>query len=1115
MNNNVAKEVRSSRSKNIPNMVPKKASALMDIDIKTRTNLVTKEEFKHIFILNTIDLTAGLCVLNIFLFLLSGFSRNKVNDNLYSVLQGSIYIVSMVCYSTQKFLKIYIFSDSSFILLFAISCITPFVMLELFQRFNSIVFFFLSITLFFTRYHLRILLVLDIFILLTIFIIMVSINHGLLELYMLAFLSSTFFIGVIFYRYLYYYSKTITISVADPKKMLLFFPYIEEYQELSFLKLADVLLDLNNHLNVKWNIFCNNFPNFTEIKTHSDCKNMKFMFNRFANKLTTIKNDVSFKNYPPFYSLKMLYHRKLYLILSAIDRKKKKIMRLHPNSKRINQYFIEAVVKMQNNFCTLTDRKKDVSSSSSSEEDDDDFYLNSHPTNVPKILKDEKDNGIIYTEYPFRKNKIFSEKQPADPNEQPIEDDKENKNEKKNSEDENGKGRKTKKKIVPFILRNFSKSKKQLKKRSKDKKIKIVDVFKFKNLNVLDMIYSKYNDPEGHISSSNSLYNMSNLKVRGFSNGNCMAGELYLNHKIRFEKYRHRQGFHQNSKEWWESPYGDYYGKHTYSKKTSKEKLQKSSNSKKKKKKHMPVHGMVPIDTIHLDYDESSIRSMSQMNSANINQIKKREEETYDNRRLNENSNTRNIFTSLDYHGAVFFKRKNTEEEINKQINKYLENNIKQSNNEKERQDQNTTVTKPNITNLQGKKINTQRRSTHESNFKYNIINSEKDNAAKPTKNITGDLSINKSKSIKTKRSLEINSLNNTTKLGTYTVKLDTSKNRFSKYTSSRNTYKSFNSYYTDVSDSKLETINLSCIHHFLVKKMNMCLKYIEKINFVVQNANFKEGIIPASDVFLSFKDQKTERYYLMWSNVFDLVYHVENIYFHISLIAVFTIFCFFIRITPLHMCKIKYFFLNKTFLLMFLFRYVICSFVLLLIIFPMLRVRSVNPKNTFKIKLSSFLLANSLVFLSIFDYMWTLLLVHKNILSLNKYQLNELISTYARATLLYDAEFVFIIPIYYFLVMNRLKCVWYSYVFFIIVINSLYWSTVGTILSGMKINLTYFILVIMCTIFIIRPFEIVKREMFSRCVLPYLLFLDDVVQFINNEKELKYINFFKRGSVL
>ncbi|EUD69738.1 hypothetical protein YYG_05074 [Plasmodium vinckei petteri] len=142
---------------------------------------------------------------------------------------------------------------------------------------------------------------------------------------------------------------------------------------------------------------------------------------------------------------------------------------------------------------------------------------------------------------------------------------------------------------------------------------------------------------------------------------------------------------------------------------------------------------------------------------------------------------------------------------------------------------------------------------------------------------------------------------------------------------------------------------------------------------------------------------------------------------------------------------------------------------------------------------------------LSVLDYLWTIFLVHKNFWNLDQAVQISLLNAY-KCSLFSESEFVFFVPVFYFLIMHRLKSLWYLYIIWLFIINIIYWLFITSPLVGIKLNISLITLIIMCALFIIRPFEIVKRDLFCRFVLPYILFLDDILHFVNNEKELKYL---------
>ncbi|GAB65978.1 hypothetical protein PCYB_081390 [Plasmodium cynomolgi strain B] len=282
----------------------KRMSFRVEKDIKTRTTFVNREDLKHVFVLDSQDTTAGLCLLNISLFLLGGLSNEKGKGDLATNLQGGLFIISLIIFSIQKIMERCILSDVTFALLLYISCVLPFLLLELNGCFNNIIFLPICLMFYFTRYHLRTLFFLDSFLILTILVINVSINSSTIDIYIFLFLLTTLFFSMIYYRYLYYFSRALSNSVANPRNMILMFPYINEYHQVCFVKLADVLLDINNYMYIKWNIFCRNIPKF-HIKSEKDLQSAHIVASRLANKFFTLRNQKLFSTYPPYYCLKV------------------------------------------------------------------------------------------------------------------------------------------------------------------------------------------------------------------------------------------------------------------------------------------------------------------------------------------------------------------------------------------------------------------------------------------------------------------------------------------------------------------------------------------------------------------------------------------------------------------------------------------------------------------------------------------------------------------------------------------------------------------------------------------------------------------------------------------
>ncbi|CRG94104.1 conserved Plasmodium membrane protein, unknown function [Plasmodium gallinaceum] len=1038
----------------------KRKSLMMEMDIKTRKTFITREEFKHIFILDSIDVTAGLCLLNVFLFILGGLTRNKKKGDITRNLQGVIFIISLLCYSMQKFLKMCIVSDSFFFLLLTLSCICPFLLLKLNGSFNSIIFFYLSIILYFTKYHLRVLFILDIFLIIIIFIIEISISSTTMDFYMLIFLSCTFFISIIFYRYLYYFSKTIAISSSQPKKMILIFPYINEYQEICFLKLADILLDLNNYINIKWNLFCNNIPKIN-LKNQTEIQNLNIVSSRLSNKLYTLRNQKMFLNYPPYYCLKVLYHKKLYLVSLAIEKKRKKIMRLYPNSNKKNLYFLIEIIKLQRNFCTFENKNEKDSKDKKLDKKSDDT----------KITKKEKRN--------FEKKSIKKKKKD---NKKKLDVNKTDNLQKKNDKKEK-ESFKSHKKYYNFISNNNEikdffeckinynckvKQKEEHNRNKKDKKRKNKKEKKKKRKILANFRYKSW-----------EFYKIHSTKLREYSS------EVIIKEKVNAEKKKKKDVDLFRHKKKTSKLRNNYIN--TLS--VERGKIKKYFNNLKSdghffESKYVSILSKKgnSIDSAKLKEDEQNLNDQKNMFSLeNINNIKKKnKKKSYNIEKIKNNDNInikRNVlkkrFKNLEEHGGQMFYDNKIDEEINKRNNITNKKNVlKNSNN-----DNNDFSS---ITSKQNK-------YTQNSIKSFFVLDNKK------------EINLNEQNNKKY--------IYNTTKIYYKSHNGNNSKKNKQIYFNNSEQYKStsFSSYYSDISEGKIVLINFSCIFYLFINKIQLILRYIEKINYVVQSANFKSGVSPHKDNLLSFLDQKVERYYLLWSNSFDLVYYVQNYIYHIFLILIFHIFCIFIRIAPIHMSHSYFLFKINSFLIIFISRFLLSLVIIAIVISPIIRTISVNPQNIFKIKMCFFILSIFILLLSILDYLWTIFLVHKNSWNLEKNSLLKLQKAY-EYSIFYEAEFILFVPIFYFLVMHRLKSMWFIYIIWISLINIIFWVYISVPLIGLKINISLIVLIFMCILFIIRPFEIVKRDIFSKYVLPYILFLDDILHFVNNEKELKYL---------
>ncbi|CDO64477.1 conserved Plasmodium membrane protein, unknown function [Plasmodium reichenowi] len=1157
-----------------------KRSFLVEKDIKTRKICITKENFKHIFILENVDIIAGLCFMNIFLFICSGLKEDENHGNITTNIHGTLFIISLICYSIEKIIPFSFCSDFLFIFLLSLSCTLPFLSFELKNNyndcFNTIVFFPLYILLFFTRYHIRLLFVLLIFYILIIFIIDLSINTSIIYSYILIFLFFTLCFNFIFYRYLYYFSRTIYISKSSPNNMLLIFPYINEIQDLSFIKIADILVDLNNYIHMKWMYF-SQYLSTINLNNPQHIKNLKITSTRFSNKFYTLKNQDIFKNYPPYFCLKVLYHKKLYFLSSAIDKKKKKWTKIHFNRKKINFYFLLEMINIHNqydikniNHIAASQNKKIINKNfNMTHQNNGTINKNINMTHQNNGTINENFNMTHQYNDTINKNINMTHQNYGTINKninmthQNNDTINENFNMTHQNNDTINKNINMTHQNYGTINENFNVThqyndtinkntnmthqnkcsiNKNMYVSSQNNNIKEEEKINRKNDKRTNRI-SRNDQKNGNLlldknnnnkkkntkkekkmitqSEYDTFHQINSTKIKNEYKQNSIHDELNRNsNKIYIVK----------------DFFSSYNCNQSIKGKTTTNSIKKKKIKKKKIKDNLFKTNPISKDKYETNFESNYVNNLTSYNKNNMEEKKLKIDQLY------ENNLTEQIILNVDKYN----KKKKIHKVINTQKKNISDKIYTFENVNGHEKDDNISVNKKNKTYI----------TLSKHGLSYNV----KENNVKEEFQIDNNQSNKKTNNIKEKY-CDINNYyynytfkknyNDTTNIQELQQKCNT-KDIFPNITKCKNKKKNedhiiysddyiYNNLYNiqnmmsnknvltnrkrtrTITSSDLYTsessytqsdeiygkniffINFSCLFYIFMLKIKHLIKYIEEINSVIQCVNFKQGIVPKRSILLSFLDQKTERYYIMWSNSYDLVYYVDNYIYHIILILTFHLFCLFLRIAPIHITQTYFLFKMKSFLIIFILRFFLSLVIILIFIYPVFRTISINPRNVFIIKMNFFIISIFILFLSIFDYIWTIFIIHKNWWIIQKESLHRLEDVYKNILFSY-AQFFVVFPIYYFLTLHRLKNVCYIYIIFIFSIYIIYWHYIGTFLLGLKMNISLIVLLIISILFIIRPFEIVKRDIFLKCVLPYILFLDDILHFLSDEKKLKYL---------
>ncbi|EWC76503.1 hypothetical protein C923_02816 [Plasmodium falciparum UGT5.1] len=839
--------------------------------------------------------------MNIFLFICSGLKEDENHGNITTNIHGTLFIISLICYSLEKIIPFSFCSDFLFIFLLSLSCTLPFLSFELKNNyndcFNTIVFFPLYILLFFTRYHIRLLFVLLIFYILIIFIIDLSINTSIIYSYILMFLFFTLCFNFIFYRYLYYFSRTIYISKSSPNNMLLIFPYINEIQDLSFIKIADILIDLNNYIHMKWMYF-SQYLSTINLNNPQHIKNLKITSTRFSNKFYTLKNQDIFKNYPPYFCLKVLYHKKLYFLSSAIDKKKKKWTKIHFNRKKINLYFLLEMINIYNqydikniNHIVASQNKKIINKNinmthqnyGTINENINMTHQNNDTINKNINMTHQNNDTINENMYISSQNYNIKEEEKIN----------------RNNDKRTNRISRNDQKNGNLLLNKNNNKKKNTK---KEKKI---------------ITQSEYD----------TYHQINSTKIRNEYKQNSIHDELNRNsNKIYIVK----------------DFFSSYNCDPSIKGKTTTNSIKKKKIKKKKIKDNLFKTNPISKNKYETNFESNYVNNLTSYNKNNIEEKKLKIDRLYGNNLTEQitlnvdkynkkkkihkviNTQKNNITDKIYTFGNVNGHEKDDNISANKKNKKYitlskhgLSYNVKENNVKEEFQIDNNQSNK--------KTNNIKEKYCDINNYYYNYTFKKNYNDTTniqelQQKSNTKDIfpNITKCKNKKKKEDHIIYSddyiHNNLYNIQNMMSNKNVLTNRKRTRTITNSDLYTSESSYTqsdEIYGKNIFFINFSCLFYIFMLKIKHLIKYIEEINSVVQCVNFKQGIVPKRSILLSFLDQKTERYYIMWSNSYDLVYYVDNYIYHIILILTFHLFCLFLRIAPIHITE-TYFLVQK-----------------------------------------------------------------------------------------------------------------------------------------------------------------------------------------------------------
>ncbi|VEV57636.1 conserved Plasmodium protein, unknown function [Plasmodium vinckei vinckei] len=868
-----------------------KKSLMVEKDIKTRyyserTTFLIKENLKHVFVLDNVDATIGLSLMNVTIFLLGGLTNNRINVCISTYLQGLIFILSLICYIIQTNFQKSIIADIFFVLLLFVSCILPFLSIKLNGCFNSIIFFPICIILLFSKYHLRNLFLLELGLILKILILVMAINMNETNIYIILLLLSSFFFSIIFYRYLYFFSKTISISFTTPKNLMMIFPYINEYQEICLLKLADIIIDTNNYLNIKLNVFCHDIPQINITQQKKNHENLQMNISRIINKFYTLKNQKIFLNFPPYYCLKALYYKKLNLMALYIEKKKKKIKKLYSQSHNTHLYFLlELSKKMKNCFiyydlpCNqppislLLNTGSTKESPPSVKEDNPqvDIIKKADPQKDAVKKRDKKKDVVKRKEPKNDAVKRKEAKKDAVKRKEVKNDAAKEDNLRRDKRKENRSRKNEIKRIINIFQKNLFYSKvcsKQLED-NPPKKIIIDNVKKNKmekKAKINDLFTSTIRDD-----TEPKLKEMKKKERTAKRDVKKREGKKKERLKESDQIQRKRKHNYKNYESTFESSVTENF---TYINPYNVNKIKIPKNQVKRR----------------------DIRLVEKYRDTEDEEIKNKLNKTRKKKDKSKNHAKQGIQTELDskymnrIHNDTIKHKKNNKKKFIDQTKHGHEINTNLSNQELYKK---YSIEKNNVLDKTDHPIYDRYFRKYDDKANYNILSKFKKSLEKKEKGIKYSFKINKNDNTYKYNELKGNDF------------IEINKNHKKK--TDINGQKSYSFYSNEdqyISNDKIIFINLSCLFYVLIHKIKQLLKYIEKINLVVQGLDFKQGISPKQNFLLSFIDQKVERYYILWSNMFDLIYHIENYIIHILLILVFTFSSILIRIAPIHLSR-------------------------------------------------------------------------------------------------------------------------------------------------------------------------------------------------------------------
>lgn len=274
----------------------------------------------------------------------------------------------------------------------------------------------------------------------------------------------------------------------------------------------------------------------------------------------------------------------------------------------------------------------------------------------------------------------------------------------------------------------------------------------------------------------------------------------------------------------------------------------------------------------------------------------------------------------------------------------------------------------------------------------------------------------------------------------------------------------------------------------------------VRKIESTMLRAIMKKQTVMPRTSFNYFLDNKVERWYLAWASMWDAQYHKHEAVTHALCIIILNIVGALSRVEPWFTATQWNYFVTPEFFWPFVSRYVMACALLLMVVGATIYTKLRGPSNSYTIKLHGLLLGLLSVILSILDLIWSNILRESN-------KDDAAVEPFLIRDVFYYGPSVLVAPFLPFFIMERTVVALPIFVLWWMGINIVHWTSNHEIQQGIRMNLVILILYLISFLYLIRSFEILRRRTFCRCVLPYLLFLDDLLTGRIANSSTQYLN--------